>query len=97
MRRAESSQRRIFWGFRSFPVSVILGHHRATTRKPRIVEAIADRLMPGGLVYLGREETAQGLTDRLVAVPGSYDVYASAPDVDRSSGEAERPALGLAS
>lgn len=65
--------------------------------RTRILEAIADRLMPGGLVYLGREETAQGLTDRLVAVPGSYDVYASAPDFDRSSGETERPALGLAS
>lgn len=46
-----------------------------TATKAQILAALADRLAPDGVLYLGGAETVLGLTDRLVAVPGRRSVY----------------------
>ena len=43
--------------------------------KTRVLAAMASRLVPDGLVYLGGAETVLGLSDQLVSVPGSRGVY----------------------
>ncbi len=43
--------------------------------KSRVLEAIAERLAPDGVLYLGGAETILGLTERLVAAPGGHGVY----------------------
>ncbi len=47
--------------------------------KTRVLDAIWDRLAPGGLLYLGGAETILGVTDRFVPCPGSQQVYAAVP------------------
>jgi chemotaxis protein methyltransferase CheR len=65
--------------------------------RARILEAIADRLVPEGRLYLGHEEIAEGLTDRLVALPTAHGVYAPVSEQRHSTGPADQPAMGLAS
>lgn len=43
--------------------------------KTRVLEALARRLTPAGVLYLGGAETVLGLTDRLVPVQGERGVY----------------------
>jgi chemotaxis protein methyltransferase CheR len=45
--------------------------------KRRVLEAIWERLSPGGLLYLGGAETIFGVSDRYVPCPGSQQVYAA--------------------
>lgn len=42
-----------------------------TATKSRVLDALADRLLPDGILYLGGAETVLGLTRKLVALPGS--------------------------
>ena len=65
--------------------------------RTRVLEAIADRLAPEGRLYLGSDETAEEFTDRLIALPGTYDVYAPAPGSQAARKGATPTALGLAS
>jgi len=43
--------------------------------KTRVLEAIARRMAPDGVLYLGGAESALGLTDRLVALPCGRGAY----------------------
>ncbi|NKE46770.1 protein-glutamate O-methyltransferase CheR [Roseomonas frigidaquae] len=43
--------------------------------KTRVLEALARRLSPDGVLYLGGAETVLGLTDRLVPIPGERGAY----------------------
>jgi chemotaxis protein methyltransferase CheR len=43
--------------------------------KSRVLDAIAERLAPDGVLYLGGAETILGLTERLVTAPGGHGVY----------------------
>ena len=43
--------------------------------KTRVLETLARRLTPSGVLYLGGAETVLGLTDRLVPVAGERGVY----------------------
>ncbi|MDO9499508.1 protein-glutamate O-methyltransferase CheR [Falsiroseomonas sp.] len=43
--------------------------------KTRVLEALARRLSPEGVLYLGGAETVLGLTDRLVPIPGERGAY----------------------
>lgn len=45
------------------------------TTKTRVLEAIARRIIPDGVLYLGAAETVLGLTNRFVGVPGSPGVF----------------------
>jgi chemotaxis protein methyltransferase CheR len=44
--------------------------------KRRVLSALADRLAPGGVLYLGGAETVLGLTDRFATIEGERGVYA---------------------
>jgi chemotaxis protein methyltransferase CheR len=44
--------------------------------KTRVLEALAQRLSPNGVLYLGGAETVLGLTDRLVPLQGERGAYA---------------------
>lgn len=46
--------------------------------KTRVLSALADRLAPDGVLYLGGAETVLGLTDRFVTIEGERGVYAPA-------------------
>jgi len=46
--------------------------------KTRVLSALADRLAPDGVLYLGGAETVLGLTDRFAPVEGERGVYAPA-------------------
>ena len=61
--------------------------------KSRVLEAIAERLAPDGVLYLGGAETILGLTDRLVSVPGGVNVYMRAKAATSTSASGA-PALG---
>ncbi|WP_149539996.1 CheR family methyltransferase [Siccirubricoccus phaeus] len=43
--------------------------------KTRVLHALADRLAPDGVLYLGGAETVLGLTDQLVALPAERGAY----------------------
>ncbi|MGK7862427.1 CheR family methyltransferase [Falsiroseomonas sp. E2-1-a4] len=43
--------------------------------KTRVLEALARRLSPEGVLYLGGAETVLGLTDRLIPIPGERGAY----------------------
>jgi chemotaxis protein methyltransferase CheR len=43
--------------------------------KTRVLDAVARRLAPDGVLYLGGAESVMGLTDRLVAMPCGRGVY----------------------
>ena len=43
--------------------------------KTKVMAALAERLAPDGVLYLGGAETVLGLTDRLVPVPGQRGAY----------------------
>ncbi len=43
--------------------------------KGRVLAALAARVAPDGVIYLGGAETVLGLTDRLVPVPGQRGAY----------------------
>lgn len=45
--------------------------------KRRVLEAIWERLCPGGLLYLGGAETIFGVSEKFVPCPGSQQVYAA--------------------
>ncbi len=47
--------------------------------KRQVLEAIARRMPPDGLLYLGGAETVLGITDRFVPLNGEQGVYALAP------------------
>ncbi|MBP0444896.1 methyltransferase domain-containing protein [Roseomonas sp. SSH11] len=47
--------------------------------KTRVLSALADRLAPDGVLYLGGAETVLGLSDRFMIVEGERGVYAPAP------------------
>ncbi|WP_342452838.1 CheR family methyltransferase [Pararoseomonas indoligenes] len=47
--------------------------------KGRVLSALATRLAPDGVLYLGGAETVLGLTDRFATVEGERGVYALAP------------------
>ncbi len=65
--------------------------------RAQILEALVDRLAPEGRLYLGCDEIAEGLTDRLVALPDAHGVYASVGGEGRTAGTPDQPAIGLAS
>ena len=44
--------------------------------KTRVLAALADRLAPDGVLYLGGAETVLGLTDRFAVIEGERGVYA---------------------
>ena len=44
--------------------------------KTRVLSALADRLAPDGVLYLGGAETVLGLTDRFATIEGERGVYA---------------------
>jgi chemotaxis protein methyltransferase CheR len=46
--------------------------------KTRVLSALADRLAPDGVLYLGGAETVLGLSDRFIAIEGERGVYAPA-------------------
>jgi chemotaxis protein methyltransferase CheR len=46
--------------------------------KTRVLAALAARLVPDGVLYLGGAETVLGLTDRFVTIEGERGVYAQA-------------------
>jgi chemotaxis protein methyltransferase CheR len=46
--------------------------------KARALEAIARQMPADGVLYLGGAETVLGITDRFVAAPGEFGVYAPA-------------------
>ena len=43
--------------------------------KSRVLDAVARRMAPDGVLYLGGTESVTGLTDRLLALPGGRGVY----------------------
>ncbi len=43
--------------------------------KSRVLAALAERLAPDGVLYLGGAETILGLTDKLAAIPGGVNAY----------------------
>ena len=47
--------------------------------KRRVLDAIWQRMAPGGLLYLGGAETTFGVTDRFVPCAGAHQVYISVP------------------
>jgi chemotaxis protein methyltransferase CheR len=47
------------------------------TTKRRVLNAIWERLAPGGLLYLGGAETTFGVSDRFAPCPGTYQVYSA--------------------
>ncbi len=49
-----------------------------TPTKTRVLETLAERLAPDGVLYLGGAETVLGLTRRLVPIPGERGVHALA-------------------
>ncbi len=65
--------------------------------KTRVLEAIAERLAPDGVLYLGGAETILGLTERLVAAPGGHGVYRRANAGAASSPSATAPLGAIAS
>ncbi len=57
--------------------------------KSRVLDALADRLLPDGILYLGGAETVLGLTRKLVALPGSSVTFGRAD----AQGGATAPAI----
>ena len=47
--------------------------------KRKVLDAIWERLAPGGLLYLGGSETTFGVSDRFVPCRGVHQVYSAAP------------------
>ncbi|MBU8542281.1 MULTISPECIES: CheR family methyltransferase [Roseomonadaceae] len=47
--------------------------------KTRVLDALARRLTPDGVLYLGGAETVLGLTDRLVPIAGERGAYGTSP------------------
>ena len=47
--------------------------------KRKVLDAIWERLAPGGLLYLGGAETTFGVSDRFVPCRGIHQVYAAVP------------------
>jgi len=47
--------------------------------KRRVLDAIWERMAPGGLLYLGGAETTFGVTERFVPCPGAHQVYSAVP------------------
>jgi chemotaxis protein methyltransferase CheR len=47
--------------------------------KRKVLQAIWERLAPGGLLYLGGAETTFGVSDRFAPCPGAHQVYAAVP------------------
>ena len=43
--------------------------------KRRVLKTISERLLPGGLLYLGGAETVYGISDRFAPVPGAIHAY----------------------
>lgn len=47
--------------------------------KRRVLQSIWERLLPGGLLFLGGAETVLGVSDRFAPVAGTVQVYAAVP------------------
>ena len=47
--------------------------------KTRVLGALADRLAPDGVLYLGGAETVLGLTERFAVIEGERGAYALTP------------------
>jgi chemotaxis protein methyltransferase CheR len=47
--------------------------------KRKVLDAVWERLAPGGLLYLGGSETTFGVSDRFVPCRGVHQVYSAVP------------------
>ena len=60
--------------------------------RTRVLEAIASRMAPDGVLYLGGAETVLGLTDRLRPLPEQQGAYVASTGLPPGSRDHEEPA-----